>query len=256
MDYTSLASTGLVNRRGRIHIKRFYRWLLISLLIVFGLGALQYFGFIWHNALFAWPYEVKGLDVSHHQKKINWTLVKQNHDFQFVFMKATEGHDHTDSQFQYNWQEVKKQGILSGAYHFFSMRSSGKEQARHFMQIVPAESDRLPPVIDVEIHLNHPVDKVRQELYAMMVELEKNGYQKPILYVTYDTYNRYIKGDFGGYRIWIRDIVKPPSLDRDWTFWQYTNRGRIDGIKTYVDINVYQGSLQDFQKQFRKHVKN
>lgn len=163
--------------------------LLISVILIFLLGFLEYKGIIWHNELFAMAYEVKGLDVSHHQGKINWKAVQEENDFQFVYIKATEGHDFIDDKFLYNWKEAKKHGLLTGAYHFFSMRSSGEEQAIHFINTVPKEPDRLPPVIDVEIHLNHDKEKVRQELRNMAAKLEQHYGKKPILYVTYDRYD-------------------------------------------------------------------
>ena len=129
------------------------------------------------------------------------------------------------------------------------MRSSGQEQAEHFIRTVPKEPNHLPPVIDVEVHLNHPVAKVRKELRSMAKILEEHYQQRPILYVTYDTYHQYIEGDFQEFDIWIRDILKPPSLDK-WIFWQYSNRGRIEGIDTYVDINVFEGDLARFKSYF------
>ena len=73
--------------------KRKLVWTISCILLILTLVALDYFGVIWHNEIFAFRYPVKGLDVSHHQKKIDWAEVKTNHNFYFVFMKATEGHD-------------------------------------------------------------------------------------------------------------------------------------------------------------------
>ncbi|MFC7440811.1 GH25 family lysozyme [Laceyella putida] len=226
------------------------RYLLIGSVLAIILVALEYYGFIWHNGLFALPYEVKGLDVSHHQGDIDWEKVKDD-DFRFVFIKATEGRDFIDQRFGKNWQQAKEQGFLVGAYHFFSMGSTGKQQAAHFIRTVPKQADSLPPVIDVEIHLNHDQRKVRQELLALAQQLEQHYGKKPILYVTYDTYNQYVKHAFPQYPIWIRDIKKFPTLqDRDWLFWQYSNRGRVNGIDTYVDINVFNGDQNEFSQQF------
>jgi len=48
-------------------------------------------------------------------------------------------------------------------------------------------------VIDVEIHLGHNRERVRKELRALANRLEQHYGKQPILYVTYDTYNTYIK---------------------------------------------------------------
>ncbi|TCP66063.1 lysozyme [Baia soyae] len=187
---------------------------------------------------------MKGLDVSHHQGHINWKVV-QEEDFKFVYIKATEGQDFIDPKFEYNWGEAKKYGFLTGAYHFFSMSSSGEEQALHFINKVPKQPDHLPPVIDVEIHLEHDPDKVRKELRTLALKMEQEYKKKPILYVTYDTYHAYIKGHLNEFDIWIRDIVKFPTLgSQKWAFWQYSNRGRVNGIDSYVDINVFSGTSE------------
>lgn len=227
-------------------------WLISVVAVLSVLAFLEYQGVIWHNELFATNYEVKGVDVSHHQGEIDWRKVTDQKDLKFVFMKATEGHDFVDDRFKINWKEARKNGIRTGAYHFFSMRSSGEEQAQNFIRIVPKETDSLPPVIDLEIHLNHDRHQVRRELHRLATELERHYGKKPILYVTYDTYDTYVKGDFKKFDIWIRDILKPPSLkdSRDWTFWQYSNRGRVRGIDTHVDLNVFSGDREEWKRTF------
>lgn len=223
------------------------RYISIAIIII-ALGVCNYYGIIWHNSIFTIGYDVKGLDVSHHQGKIDWKKVKGENKYEFVFMKSTEGKDYIDDRFAYNWREAKKQKFLTGAYHFFSVQSSGIEQANHFKSIVPVQSNSLPPVIDVEITLYHNKKKVRENLQVMIEELEKTYHKKPIIYVTYSTYHTYIEKSFSGNIIWIRDILKYPSIDNSkWTLWQYHNRGHVDGIETFVDINVFKGSLPELR---------
>ena len=222
--------------------------ILAALLLV---GGLEFFGFIWHNEVFALPYEVKGLDVSHHQGAIDWEKVGKEKRYRFVFMKATEGKDFVDRRFRRNWVEARRQGLRVGGDHFFSMQSSGEEQARNFIRTVPDEADSLPPVIDVEIPLHHEPEKVQRELEVLVSDLEEHYGKKPLFYVTYDTYHRYIRDAFPDHGIWIRDVIKHPDLEgRNWIFWQYGHRGRVDGIETFVDLNVYCGDWKQFQKQF------
>ena len=85
----------------------------------------------------------------------------------------------------------------------------------------------------------------------LITRVEKYYGQKPVLYVMYPYYEEYIKGRFEDCPIWIRDIVKHPSLSdvREWTFWQYCNRGHVEGIDTYVDLNCYSGSLEELYAQ-------
>lgn len=222
---------------------------IVSLLII---GLLEYKGIIWHNSLFAYKYEVRGIDVARYQGDVDWDKVAGSGNYHFVYIKATEGQDFTDRYFEQNWQAANDTELLVGAYHFFTTQSTGEEQARHFINTVPNNKIQLPPVIDIEIALDKDAAEIRNELTVMSDILELHYEQKPILYVTYNTFNTYIGDEFADHEIWIRDIVKHPSLknNREWTFWQYNNRGRIAGIDAYVDINVYRGDLASFEHKF------
>lgn len=227
--------------------------IVLLLVAVLLLGFLEYKGIIWHNSIFATNYKVRGLDVSHYQGDIHWKTIAEAGKYQFVYMKATEGNDFTDDTFQRNWENAKASGLLTGAYHFFSSRSTGEQQAEHFIQVVPIEETSMPPVIDIEIALTHDAENIRHELKTMINKLEAAYKKKPILYVTYATYNTYIDGSFVENDIWIRDIVKYPTLKgyREWVFWQYINRGRVPGIDAYVDINVFVGNQAAFDAKFK-----
>jgi lysozyme len=225
----------------------------LSAALICVLALLHYTGFIWYNTIFARPYKVKGLDVSNHQGEIDWSKVASTGTYKFVYIKATEGHDFTDDFFKSNWHRAKAEGLYVGAYHFFSSRSKGKQQAELFTSLVPVDVNALPPVIDVEIDIDKDKEQIQHELAEMITVLEKRYHKSPILYVTYETYEAYVRGYFLSNRIWIRDIFKAPFLaDRDWSLWQYNNRGRITGIESYVDINVFSGdqhNWDDFVKR-------
>lgn len=218
---------------------------IIITLAVLTLGILEYNGYIWHTEIFTSSFQIKGLDVSHYQNKIDWELLS-NSNYKFVYIKATEGQGMKDETFEYNWNNAQNNGFLVGAYHFFTTSSSGEEQAYNFTETVPTEK-ALPPVIDIEINTSKDKSIVRENLSELVAILSETYGKTPILYVTYETYNAYIVGHYKECDIWIRDIVKPPKLkdDREWKLWQYCNRGRVKGVKTYVDINVFNGSEED-----------
>lgn len=223
------------------------QFIIISLeivILVTGL-ILSLNGFIWPTYWFVWQYPVQGIDVSHHQKTIDWLQVAKSPKVRFVFIKATEGKNFQDPNFWINWEGASKAGILKGAYHYFTITSSGAEQARNFIAVVPRENIGLPPVIDIE---EKGLSKAafRQELHQFIETVERHYKQRPLLYVIYDLYDEYIKGDFQEYPIWIRDIIKPPQLSdkHTWMFWQFGDRGRIPGIATFVDLNAFCGDEQ------------
>ncbi|WP_218113799.1 glycoside hydrolase family 25 protein [Superficieibacter electus] len=195
-----------------------------------------------------WP--VQGIDISHHQKIINWALVDPK-AVRFVFIKATQGSTFRDPAFQQNWQNARARGLVTGAYHFFSLCKSGKEQAQNFIATVPVAANALPPTIDLEYGANcapQSREQVIAALREMTTMLEQVYQQKVILYATRDFYDDYLQQDFLTHPLWIRDIWRQPSLPyhRQWTFWQYANRGHIPGIDTAVDLNVFQGNSSQF----------
>jgi len=215
---------------------------------------LIYSGYLWPNNFFSASYLVHGIDISHHQKKIDWEQLARQKKYQFVFIKATEGNDFQDHKFLINWKGATRVGLLKGAYHYFTLGSSGQEQAMNFIKSVPKETGTLPPVIDLE-ERGVGKEEFQKELNDFIATVEEHYGQKPILYVVYSIYEKYIKGDFDGYPIWIRDVVKPPQLsdEREWDFWQYCDRAKLPGIKKAVDLNVFQGSIMDLKGLSRKN---
>ncbi len=234
-------------------IQRMRRVLLIScvgILVCLAAMSLFYTGRLRFNYPDREQYPVHGIDVSHHQQIIRWDQLPRD-SFEFVFIKATEGGDFKDSRFRQNWEAAKHAGFVRGAYHFFTFCRPGAEQAANFIETVPVEPHTLPPVIDLEFGGNCKARPSREstihELRGFISGIEQTYQRPPILYVTYEAYERYIQGEFEGLDIWIRDIFWTPKLDRrPWRFWQYANRGRVRGISTYVDLNVFSGSREDF----------
>jgi len=75
-------------------------------------------------------YDVRGLDLSHHNGKI---LYEGLDTLDFVFLKATEGTTHIDRDFEMHYAGFQNKGIALGVYHFFRFDTDGKAQAKHFL---------------------------------------------------------------------------------------------------------------------------
>lgn len=216
---------------------------------------LVFSGIILLNAPAAKNYSVRGVDVSAYQGDIDWQTLS-NQDISFAFVKATEGSSFVDRKFAFNFSEAQKTELKVGVYHFFSYDSSGITQAENFINTVKPFEGMLPPVIDLEFYgdkeKNPPDrDKVATELQAMLDALEQHYGLKPIIYATERSYELYLSGGYEEYDIWIRNVISKPDLadDRSWTFWQYTNRGRLDGYngeEKYIDINVFCKTKEEF----------
>lgn len=217
-----------------------------------GLAAfLLYNGYVRFNYPSLKEYPVQGLDVSNHQGEIDWKKVDKK-CVRFSFIKATEGRDFKDKSFERNWENAKKQNIIVGAYHFFTFCRSGEEQARNFIESVPNDGNMLPPAIDLEYSGNCKLTKTKQELlsdiHTFIDIIEKHYSRRVIIYVIDDFYRDYLEGEFPDNPYWLRGIYGKPETNPtyNWTFWQYSNRGRMDGIEGFVDLNVFKGTEDDF----------
>lgn len=187
-------------------------------------------------------YPVRGIDVSHHQGKIDWQRVAAD-DVAFAVIKATEGGDHVDDAFATNLREARAAGLAVGAYHFFTFCRPGADQAKNFISIVPHDQPLLPPVVDVEFGGNCPQrpspEQLNAELQAFLGPVEAAFGKPAIVYLTDDAADAYA-GHIAVRPRWLRSLALWPGHD-DWIYWQYHNRGRVDGINGDVDLNVLQG---------------
>lgn len=196
-------------------------------------------GIVYHNDILASIYSVHGIDVSHHKYRINWSKIDKN-KFTFAIIKATEGSDFQDKDYKYNYKSAKDNDFIVGSFHFFSMLSSGEDQANFYISKVPKDELDLPPIIDFEIPTKYDKKIVLKELKSLIYRLENHYQKKVIIYVTRHTYKAYIKDEFLDNPLWVREIkFYPLNFDNRWSIWQYSNRGRISGIGGFTDKNAY-----------------
>ncbi|MEY3052081.1 MAG: hypothetical protein RLY31_1866 [Bacteroidota bacterium] len=196
-------------------------------------------------------FSVHGIDVSHYQRHIDWDRVAEQ-DIRFVFVKASEGETLRDSFFDRNWRAAKSAGIRRGAYHFFRPSAAADRQAANFMGTHdPSEGD-LPPVLDVEVTDGVDAERLRQGMARWLSLVETRYRVRPLIYTNQQFYNRYLADHFHRYPIWIARYSswREPFLrqGRDWHFWQYGNKGRLDGIRGPVDLNVFNGAESELEK--------
>ncbi len=195
-------------------------------------------------------YSVHGIDVSHYQKKIDWDKVASQ-DIQFAFIKATEGETYKDSFFCENWVKMKAAGIKRGAYHFFRPTLSAEMQAANFIEMAELGDGDFAPVLDLEVTDNVSPEVLRAQVDRWLHIVENHFKIKPIIYTYQNFFNDHLAGHYEGYPIWIARYTswRKPRLysNQNWHFWQYGNRGRLQGIEGPVDFNVFQGSVEELE---------
>ncbi len=208
---------------------------------------------------------VPGIDVSHWDAGIDWPKVRATGQ-RFVFAKATEGIVYKDDTFKDNWFGAKSAGLLRGAYHFFRCNVDAKKQADYFIDFVKAVKDdgELPAVLDLETNDGVSKEKIVPAAKVWLDRVEAAFGRKPIIYS-----GQYFLQDFlvqpgGGPPTWAKDYPlwlaqypfqynegMKPFLPRgwfNWAIWQYSDKGRVNGINASVDMNLFNGSLEELYK--------
>lgn len=198
-------------------------------------------------------FEIHGIDVSRYQQQINWEEVAQMEvkgiRIGFVFIKATEGLQNVDPKFKQNWRNAAKNNIPKGAYHFFIPGKDAKGQAENFIKRVSLEKGDLPPVLDIEMGRRFSVTQMQKEVKIWLDMVENRYGMKPVIYTNIDFYRKYFSSGFEEYPLWIAHYLQPqkPRIINKWVFWQHSEKGRVNGIKSRVDFNVFYGDSTDFE---------
>lgn len=216
-------------------------------------------GFRWRalygDANYPGGYEIHGIDISHYQGKIDWDELRgaqiDGCPLRFVIIKSTEGASRVDDKFENNFYEAREHGFIRGAYHFWSNKSSAREQAYHFLSKVPLEDGDLPPVLDVEHKpKNRSTEEFQRDILTWLHIVEDKYHVKPIIYTYYKFKELYLSAPvFDDYPYWIAHYyVDEVKYKGEWKFWQHTDAGRLPGIKGYVDFNIYNGSYYDLKQ--------
>nr|WP_315162500.1 glycoside hydrolase family 25 protein [uncultured Flavobacterium sp.] len=193
-----------------------------------------------------------GLDVSEYQEKIRWSYVdtlEQKYPIDFVFIRATVGNDRVDSQFKRNWLGAKENKMIRGAYHYYRPNENSIEQAELFIQTVTLKKGDLPPVLDIErLPKNQSIDSLKIGLKRWLTKVESHYKIRPIIYTGEKYYDDFLKEEFSDYLFWIANYnFYREQIQDEWLFWQFTEKAKVPGIKTNVDINIYNGDLQQLR---------
>ena len=193
-------------------------------------------------------FQVHGFDISH-----DWDALQQTQHtpfpIRFVFMKASEGGDFSDTTFTRNFDAARRHGFIRGAYHFYNPHTDAARQADFFIRSVKLEKGDLPPVLDVE-RVGDDASRLRKNLKIWLDSIERHYHVKPILYASYKFKTRYLSDSiFNTYPYWIAHYYADSvQYKGDWKFWQHTDVGQLPGISESVDLNVFNGSFDELKE--------
>lgn len=192
---------------------------------------------------------IEGIDVSYHQKIIDWPKVIAS-GIKFAFIRVSDG-GFFDPKFKQNWAEAKP--IVRGAYQYFRPRQNPQRQAEMMLKYAP-DAD-LPLVLDLETldGVDHATFIGRVDAWRDIIIEETK--RKPIIYTSAGFWNRLGVGATIGGDLWVAHWTarpKPflPFIWKDWAFWQYSDKGAVPGITEIVDLDRYHGTLEELRERY------
>ena len=233
----------------------FIKWLLIA-----GAAALVVLGgeYVFRHCIRShsvnvdrYHYPIAGIDVSKHNGEIDFDKVKDD-DYQFVYIKASEGMTYKDEAFDRNYRGARKAGLKVGAYHFFRKNRTGAEQAANLLQTVKDKELDLPLVIDLEDDWGNGAtvnrEKALERVLEMIDILHDKGYQV-MIYTNLDGYEKYYKNMLVDSDLWLCSFTSPDLLPHlPHRIQQFSHEGSVAGVNGDVDLNVFRGSKREWSR--------
>ena len=201
--------------------------------------------------------EYRGIDVSNWSGSIDWRDVADS-GVKAVIIQASEGTFYRDPYLHEFYDGAREHGLKIGFYHFFNPGSSPtpKEQARYFVDTISGLHADIKLILDLE--QTGGLDNYRLTIQALefLREVERlSGLDAAVYTYTNFAQNNLYEGlGLEKYPLWIAQIdtnrpAANPIWGRRYDAWQYSDTGRVSGIGTNTDLDIfYEGIFLDGKK--------
>lgn len=202
--------------------------------------------------------EIKGIDVSAWQGKIDWKTVA-DYGMGFAILRITEAGNVVDSQFENNLAGCNKYNIPVGVYKYsYAMTIAEiQREARKVVSTLNGRRIQFPVFLDLEYNNQKSLgsESIHKMADAFREIVEAAGY-KFAIYCNVDWYENVICSHLKKYDFW---IARYPANDDGWlqerlrpdfgVGWQYSSKAKIPGISGTVDRNVF---YKDYSEETEK----
>ena len=202
--------------------------------------------------------EIKGIDVSAWQGKIDWKTVA-DYGMGFAILRITEASNVVDSQFENNLAGCNKYNIPVGVYKYsYAMTIAEiQREARKVVSTLNGRRIQFPVFLDLEYNNQKSLgsESIHKMADAFREIVEAAGY-KFAIYCNVDWYENVICSHLKKYDFW---IARYPANDDGWlqerlrpdfgVGWQYSSKAKIPGINGTVDRNVF---YKDYSEETEK----
>ena len=195
------------------------------------------------------PVTAVGIDVSYYQGTIDWNTVAQNIDF--AILRCGYGDDlvnQDDSKWKYNADECTRLGIPFGVYiySYALTDSQALSEAQHVLRLVEGYDPQLPIYLDLEEDdiLEHcSTADILRHTKIFCEAIEAAGYEVGV-YANYNWWTNYLtSSEYDQWDRWIARYASATGYSKEYTIWQYTSSGKVNGISGNVDMNYWYGAF-------------
>ncbi len=205
-----------------------------------------------HNPKFDGWTKRAGIDVSHHQGVIDWDKVAAD-GIKFAFVRVagrgygSAGTLFEDALYKTNIKEAREAGLDVGVYIYSQAitQKEARDEAAYILKRIEGYDINLPVVFDYEYYAGGRLsnakltDKQRTDICRAFCEAVKFAGYEPMIYAN----KSMLKDDLDAaaleqdYQIWLAHYTTTTDYQGAYTYWQYTEEGKVDGIGGYVDRN-------------------
>ena len=197
--------------------------------------------------------KIFGIDVSQYQGTIDWEnleAIEEQFEIKFVVVRATAGSKKVDRNFKKNWKNLSSTVYIQGAYHYYRPDENSTDQANNFIKNVKLRKGHLPPILDIEkMPKGQSMNKLKEGLQNWLTIVEKEYGVKPIIYTGEKYFEDFLQEDFPNYKFWIANYNPwKEKIEDDYLMWQFTDKAKLHGVNELVDVNVFNGNVEDLKE--------
>lgn len=178
-----------------------------------------------------------------------------NYPVDFVFIKCSEGMDLLSKYYNADLDSCLSRGIRVAPYHFYSCKSRAIDQATNFIQHGRINEATMRPMLDVEpeapqLKQMGGIEGCLAGMAVFVDEVERATGRKCVLYLNQNFVRNYyhlFPETLKECDIWIAKYHEKHPYSKH-CMWQFSSRGRVNGIYGDVDLDVFYGNREDFIK--------
>lgn len=208
-----------------------------------------------------------GIDISVYQGSVDFNAVKES-GISFVILRAGITGFGVDSNFEQYYNDALSAGLDIGCYYYtYSTTVEDiSADADELLEIIEGKTFTYPVFLDFEEEAFQSADMIdtnTEMINTFCDKIKQSGYY-PGVYTSISVYNNYIESISLGntWDFWIASYddytYESDEYHSDFSMWQYSNTGSVNGINADVDLDVsyvdYPSVINEFKDKILKYT--